>query len=180
VVGAQISLAREKFVKKLSNNATSIIDNISLGKESLSIVYTGPIGQTRVEKTENILSELKKSKQKDLEVGYTNYGIHRDDIKFYINNIEVKPFASQGQQRSIILALKLAELEVFAREKECPILLLDDVFSELDNARQKYLYNYLKDKQVFITGTSLKNKPNFSFLNVKVKNGKLTFKKYSQ
>lgn len=171
-VGGQIALSRENFVKKLSQRAEVVMDFLSCGKEKLTIEYIGAQGNTRIEKTDNIIKELKQSRQKDIELGYTNVGPHRDEIKFYINSVEVKPFASQGQQRSVVLALKIAEVEVFGEEKERPILLLDDVFSELDSKRQRQLLEYLKNNQVFVSATNTKIKPNFEFLHIKVKNGK--------
>ncbi len=82
------------------------------------------------------------------------YGPHKDDIIIKINDKECKYFASQGQQRSAILALKLSEIEIIKEEiGEYPILLLDDVLSELDNSRKVYLINYIKGIQTFITTT---------------------------
>lgn len=144
VIGAQISLAREKFIKKINGYAKKVIEVMSGGSENLNIVYTGPQGESRVEKTEKLLNEYKNSRFKDLEVGYTNIGIHRDDLKFFINDVEVKPYASQGQQRTLVLALKLAELEVFANEKEKPILLLDDVFQNLTIPVKNFCINTSK------------------------------------
>lgn len=85
-------------------------------------------------------------------VGYTTVGPHRDDISFYINEISARSFGSQGQQRSVALALKLAEskvMEYITGDK--PVMFLDDVMSELDENRQDYILNHLKDQQVFIT-----------------------------
>lgn len=172
LVGSQISLAREKFVKKLNYHSFLIMNDISGKKESLRIEYVGAMGETRSEKTEFFMAKLRENRARDLELGYTSFGCHRDDLRFFINDVEVKPFASQGQQRSVVLAIKNAEIRVFEEEKETPILLLDDVFSELDNARQKTLFEYIKGKQVLITCTSLKNKPCYQFLNIRVKNGK--------
>ena len=102
----------------------------------------------------------------------------KDELKFFINGKEVKPFASQGQQRSVVLALKLAELETIKEEKESPVLLLDDVFSELDNSRQELFLNYLENEQVFITSTSAKTKNLKNFLKIRVSEGKTkTYKK---
>ena len=94
-------------------------------------------------------------------------------MKFYINNKEVKPFASQGQQRSVVLALKLAELETIKEEKECPVLLLDDVFSELDFSRQELLLKFLENQQIFITSTFSKVKNLSNYKKLRVVNGKV-------
>ena len=85
----------------------------------------------------------------------------------------MKPFASQGQQRSVVLALKLAELETIKEEKECPVLLLDDVFSELDYSRQEMLLKYLENQQIFITSTFSKVKGLSEYTKFRVVNGKV-------
>lgn len=172
VVGSQISLARENFIKKLNHHSSLVLRDISGNREILKIEYIGTPGETRLEKTKVFLSKLQENRERDLEVGYTNFGCHRDDLRFFVNDVEVKPFASQGQQRSVVLAIKNAEIMVFEEEKETPILLLDDVFSELDNTRQKTLFEYIRGKQVLITCTNLKNKPCYQFLNILVKNGR--------
>ena len=103
------------------------------------------------------INELKERSRKDIERGYTTIGPHRDDIEIYINGINGKKFASQGQQRTIALCLKLAEIE-FIKEKvgEYPILLLDDVLSELDKKRKNKLLEIIGDNiQTFITTTDL-------------------------
>ena len=123
--------------------------------------------------TEKFLFALTENRTKDRELGYTTIGPHRDELKFYINGKEVKPYASQGQQRSVVLALKLAELETIKEEKECPILLLDDVFSELDNSRQGLLLKYLENQQIFITSTFSKVKDLESYLKLRVVEGKV-------
>ena len=95
-----------------------------------------------------------------MELGYTSIGPHRDDVKFELNGHDSRIFASQGQQRSIVLAIKLAEMKVFENQiGEKPILILDDVFSELDSIRQKKLYEIFNDAQVLMTGTLFKFKP---------------------
>ena len=108
-----------------------------------------------------------------MELGYTTIGPHRDDIRFDLNGRDSRVFASQGQQRSIVLALKIAELKVFENEiGEKPVLVLDDVFSELDSTRQKKLYEHFADTQVLMTGTLFKFKPNEDYLSIVVKNAK--------
>ena len=150
------------------------MEKISCGKEILEIEYIGIKGESREEKTENFMKELKAQRAKDIELGYTTVGIHRDDLKFYINSKEVKPYASQGQQRSVVLALKLAEMETIESESEEPALILDDVFSELDTTRQRLLVEYLSDKQVFITSTNSKNLGQITYSKIRVKNAKIS------
>ena len=160
LVGGQISIARQNFILKLNDKAIEATKFISDGRENLKIDYICIEGETRQEKSDNILKSLKANRLKDLELGYTTIGPHRDDLKFYINDKEVKPFASQGQQRLVVLALKLSELETIKNEYSAPILILDDVFSELDKTRQINLSKYLVDNQIFITGTAV-SKSNF-------------------
>ena len=100
-----------------------------------------------------------------------------DDVKFELNGRDAKIFASQGQQRSIVLALKIAEMQVFENELgEKPVLVLDDVFSELDSARQKKMYEKLKGVQVLMTGTAFKFKPDEDYLTLQVKSAKIKSK----
>ena len=173
LIGSQIAKARANFVGKISKNAKEIMEKLSSGNENLTLEYVGISGETREEKTENFLKELKKFREKDIELGYTSVGPHRDDIKFYINSKEVKPYASQGQQRSVVLALKLAEMETIEAESEEPALILDDVFSELDTTRQRLLIEYLSTKQVFITSTNSKKIDSICSKKFRVKDAKI-------
>ena len=102
---------------------------------------------------EKLLLELEKSAEKDILLGFTTVGPHRDDIKIMCNFIDVRSFGSQGQQRTVALSLKLAELEFFNFAfGEYPVLLLDDVLSELDLTRQKKLLSHVQNIQCIITG----------------------------
>ena len=101
-----------------------------------------------------MIKYLSKNLEKDFKLGYTSVGIHRDDIDIYLNGIEVKNYGSQGQQRTVALSMKLAELEIIKnRIGEYPILLLDDVFSELDSSRRQKLLNFTSKTQTIITCT---------------------------
>ena len=163
---------RKSFIKKLTVPASEIMRNITKDADDLKISYVGSKGETSAEIKNEILGALKYNLAKDMELGYTTIGPHRDDIKFELNGKDSKIFASQGQQRSIVLAIKLAELEVFKNELgESPILVLDDVFSELDTARQKSLYKKLSGLQVLMTGTLFKFKPEESYLSIVVNDG---------
>ena len=102
------------------------------------------------------MKTLKKNRQNDLFYGNTGKGPHKDDFDIYINENEAKKYGSQGQQRTAALSIKLAETKIIEKEKkEKPILLLDDVLSELDANRQKYLINSIWDMQLFITTTEI-------------------------
>lgn len=172
-LGAQITKTRENFVANITRHAEKIMQHLSKNAETLTVSYIGINGETKDEKCENLLSALKFNRSKDIELGYTSIGPHRDEVKFFINGLEVKPFASQGQQRSVVLALKLAEMEAIKEVKEEPILILDDVFSELDSTRQKLLLEYLSGKQVFITCTNFRKNDLQNLTKFRIKNAKI-------
>lgn len=173
LTGSQIALTRRHFVEKINKKIVDVMNFISRGKENLEIKYIGLKGESREEVTEKFLNQLTLNLERDKDLGYTTVGPHRDELKFFINGKEVKPYASQGQQRSVVLALKLAELETIREEKECPILLLDDVFSELDYSRQELLLKYLENQQIFITSTFSKVKNIKEYIKFRVNNGKV-------
>ena len=176
-LAGHIIKTRKSFIKKLSAPASEIMKFISKDSDSLSMSYVGAKGETSEEIKNEVLRLLSLNLDRDMELGYTTIGPHRDDIRLELNGKDTKIFASQGQQRSIVLALKIGELKVFSDELgENPVLVLDDVFSELDSARQKCLYEKFKDVQVLMTGTLFKFKPNEDYNTIVVKNGKLTSK----
>ena len=168
---------RKSFINKLAPFADETIKFLSKDSDSLQIKYDGAKGESSSEIKEEILKSLRFNLDKDMELGYTSIGPHRDDVVFELNGRDSKVFASQGQQRSIVLALKIAELLVFEKELgEKPVLVLDDVFSELDSARQRKLYEKLAGFQVLMTGTYFKYKPNEDYLMMTVKNAKVKTK----
>ncbi len=157
-IGTEIILYRQQFVEKLSKLAEKIHYQLTLDKEKLSLEYISNVDYKRIkDKTnleKNFLSQLKKTVNKDLAVGTTEIGPHRDDILININNIDARSFASQGQQRTIVLSIKLSEVEIIKEDRGLyPVLLLDDVFSELDKERRKYLTTSFKNMQTIITST---------------------------
>lgn len=155
-VGSQIIFRRLKLINKLTNYANEKIKTLTDGKEEINLFYTGITGKTENEIKENIDKILQTNLDKDIRLGYTTAGPHRDDIKIEVNGIDVREFGSQGQQRTTTLALKLAEVEVFKDEyNEYPILLLDDVMSELDETRQNNLLKACKNIQTIITTTQI-------------------------
>ena len=154
--GAKIAVERAKYLKKLEKEAVKFYTGISRGKEKLEIEYRSNCRQNEYADEREIYSkilELLEGRQTDdIYCGYTTAGIHRDDIGIKIDGRDAKNFGSQGQQRSAVLSLKLAESAVLTDEKsESPVILLDDVLSELDPERQKYLLTKLENMQVFIT-----------------------------
>ncbi len=156
--GALLMKYRSDFVKELSDISGNIHFNITNGKERVVLKYdpdidiAGDIGTQE----EFISRQLVASRENDIRRGSTTRGPHKDDISFIIDNINVRNYGSQGQQRTCALSLKLAELEIIRNETgENAILLLDDVMSELDEERREYLIRALTDNQIFITTTDI-------------------------
>ncbi|NLJ88594.1 MAG: DNA replication/repair protein RecF [Epulopiscium sp.] len=150
--GEKIIESRRDFVNKISNIASMIHANITSNKENLSIEYSPNV------KKEIFKDKLKDSLDKDIKTGISSVGPHRDDILFKINNNDVRTYGSQGQQRSVILSLKLAEIDLIKKEiNDNPILLLDDVLSELDENRQADLLSNIDNIQTIITCTGIED-----------------------
>ena len=148
--GQRIIAARESFIKRLNEIIFDIHHSLSGGKENIKIVY-----EKNCEK-DCLLEQLKVSREKDLKIKTTTVGPHRDDLGFYFDEMDVRKYGSQGQQRCAALSLKLSEIElVKSITGDTPILLLDDVLSELDKNRQNYLLNHIHDIQAMITCTGL-------------------------
>ena len=159
--GAFIVEKRREFIKGLSKIAKEIHGEVSTG-DSLELDYeTLTDGEGQEEIAKAILEQLKKNKERDIYLGFTSVGPHRDDLAVLTNGIDTKKFASQGQQRTAALSLKLSELEMFKQAMgEYPVLLLDDVLSELDPIRQEKLLNATKKVQTLMTCTHLDVKLN--------------------
>ena len=158
-IASRIITYRINFINKLIKPANEVHKKITDGKENLEISYVGQTGETPEEIRQKLLVQYEKSVQKDFDIGYTTVGPHRDDIKIMINGVDIRNFGSQGQQRLATLSLKIAELEIFKEEKgESPILLLDDVLSELDETRKMNLLKCIKDIQSIITCTKFNYK----------------------
>ena len=175
--GARIILRRKKFIEDLNNVSQRIHGSVTKNKERLTIDYLTGVKNTETydKIKENLMLSLKKNIETDIKRGFTSTGPHRDDIEIKINDINIKAFGSQGQQRTAALSLKLSEIEIIKNDVgEFPILLLDDVMSELDVFRQKDLIYALKDVQTIITTTDVKNLLD-DYINVsriiKIKNG---------
>ncbi|MCH5298514.1 MAG: DNA replication/repair protein RecF [Ruminococcus sp.] len=155
-LGAAIILQRLSYIEKLSKKAREYHFGISDNTEELSLSYISTCaaenGDSKSEIFEKLKKSLHESKSEDFRSGYTNVGPHRDDFDIIINDRKAKIFASQGQQRSAVLSLKLAEAQVLSElTGENPVILLDDVLSELDRKRQDFLLNKINGYQVFIT-----------------------------
>lgn len=153
LTGAKIIFDRLKFIRTLSKFSKEIHKDITSEKEDLSLSYLGTSGDSEKEIKEKLLIELDKNAERDIALGFTSVGPHRDDIKIMSNFIDVRTYGSQGQQRTVALSLKLAELEFFNFAfGEYPVLLLDDVLSELDLTRQEKLLKHVENIQCIITG----------------------------
>ena len=160
---ADIYIERKRYIKKLELYANLAISDISGGIESLSLSYDSDI-ECESENKEEIISLYKdvftKELSKECIVGTSLYGPHRDDMDIFINGISARYYGSQGQQRSVVLSLKIAEGDVCHElTGEYPVYLFDDVLSELDDMRKSYVLSRLGEKQIIITscdGESLK------------------------
>lgn len=147
-LGAKIVKLRKHYIDRISPFAQKHYEGISGGKEKLTFSYISSAGETE----EEFLSKLKSTRQKDIELCQTNIGPHRDDTEILLDSRLARHFGSQGQQRSVVLAMKLSEADVLSEKYgEPPVLLLDDVLSELDVNRQNYLIGKINKYQVFIT-----------------------------
>ncbi|MBE5882242.1 MAG: DNA replication/repair protein RecF [Lachnospiraceae bacterium] len=148
--GNQIIKRRETFVEQLNEILYNIHKNLSGEKEELIVVYEPNV------KEEDFELKLKSSQEKDIKLKMTSVGPHRDDFCFMVNGVDIRKYGSQGQQRTAALSLKLAEIELIKKVTgDHPVLLLDDVLSELDSHRQNYLLNNIGDIQTIITCTGL-------------------------
>lgn len=148
--GTRIIENRRNFINKLNEIISGIHGKLSGNKENIVIDYEPNVDAVDFEK------QLFNSRERDLKTKVTNVGPHKDDICFKINGIDVRKYGSQGQQRTAALSLKLSEIELVKMLiNDNPILLLDDVLSELDSNRQNYLLNSIKDIQTIVTCTGL-------------------------
>ncbi len=156
--GRSVIGARRKFVSLLSELIGPIHRHLSGGRERLEVSYEN-------DTDENHFSDrLSENRERDIRTGITNIGPHRDDLCFQVNGSDIRKFGSQGQQRTAALSLKLAEIEIVRRtENDTPVLLLDDVLSELDSSRQSFLLDQIHDIQTLITCTGVDEFINHNF-----------------
>lgn len=166
--GEKIFLYRNEYIEKIKNKINKIHEGI-IKNEILKIEYISDC-----EQKEEYLKKLKNNEKIDKIKGYTTKGIHRDDFNIYINEELVNIYGSQGQNRTVILSLKIAELEIIYEEiGEYPILLLDDFMSELDEKRKMNFLETIKNTQVIITCTDKMNIPNLNYKLYNVKKGEI-------
>ena len=153
--------ARNKFINKLNSYASNIYFEI-MHLEGFNLKYKTSLDfkdYSEIEIKECLKAKFESDKQLEIRLGNTLYGPHRDDFEFYLGENNLRCYGSQGQQRLAVIAIKLAEIEIFKNySKTSPILLLDDVFSELDDEKKNNLLKYINDDiQTIITTTDLEN-----------------------
>ena len=169
--GNKVMERREEFICQVNKIISDIHFKLTGGKEKISIIYEKSIGTLSLEQA------LKKNRERDIRMKSTSVGPHRDDLCFMAENLDIRKFGSQGQQRTAALSLKLSEIELVKKLiNDTPILLLDDVLSELDKHRQNYLLDSIHNIQTVITCTGLDEFVNHRFSINKifhVKNGKV-------
>ena len=166
--GSRIMNLRSSYIERINQKAREIQKEISCGKEELSLIYS-----PSVKLGENYLEKLTEYKEKEKENLFCMVGVHRDDVDIYINGKLAKNYASQGQIRTAVLSLKLAETEIIKEETgEYPVMLLDDILSELDKNRREFLISHIKGKQIIITCTDVENYFKENANIIKIKDGK--------
>ena len=156
--GNLIIQRRQEFVEQMNEIISGIHNKLTGGKESIRILYEPSNSYLTLEQA------LNKNKEKDLRIRSTSVGPHRDDIAFMIGDIDIRKYGSQGQQRTAALSLKLSEIELVKQSiHDTPVLLLDDVLSELDSSRQDHLLSGINHIQTMITCTGLDDFVNHRF-----------------
>ena len=157
--GINVTYGRLKYFSFLKEYAAELYSRLTEGAETLDMNYCSSIFKTDSIDFSDVnvlfreyIEHLENNLDNELKLRYTVEGVHRDDVNFYINGMAARDFASQGQLRSAALALKLSEAEIIRRKnKTCPVVILDDILSELDHVRRNFVINNIENSQVFIT-----------------------------
>ncbi len=157
--GINVTYGRLKYFSFLKKCAAEIYSDLTNGAEKLSMEYVSSVFKTDSIDFNNVdklykkyLAELEKNLTAEMKLRFTLAGVHRDDVNFFVNGMPARDFASQGQLRSAALALKLSEAEIIRRKnKTDPVVILDDILSELDSVRRDYILHHIEKSQVFIT-----------------------------
>ncbi len=163
--GVNVTFGRLKYFRFLKKCAADIYAQLSDGAERLNMRYHSSVFKTEsidfsdVNKLYNdYIAALERHLDAELRLHYTLAGVHRDDIEFFVNDLAAKDYASQGQLRSAALALKLSEAEIIRRKnKTSPVIILDDILSELDNTRRAFVLRHIENSQVFITSCNIED-----------------------
>lgn len=171
ITGAAIIEERLSLIKNMESKMNNLLLGISEGKETIKLKYKTSVSVER-NVLESMINTLKDNMEKEIEQGSCLYGPHRDDMEIDVNKRNSRIFCSQGQQRSVALALNVSILEeIELRTERTPLLLLDDVMSELDEKRRKYLFNIIDGKQTIITTTEKtkfsESGKNISYIHIK-------------
>lgn len=180
-IGTIITMIRQDYVEKMSQVLAAIYREISGGRESLEIKYESTVFDRKLKNTyseddfREYIEKLEFFQTADFDLGHTKIGIHRDDLAFKLENLNAREYGSQGQQRSCVIALKLAQAKLFKLIcRRNPVILLDDVMSELDVDRQKYILNQIQGSQMFITCCDISSPISFKNAKIyKVEDGKV-------
>ena len=156
-LSSDIADIRNEYIKKLDYWVSIFFEDMTGGREKPKITYEANVQENDFESRESLknryLELLKNNKEREYKYGATLFGIHKDDLKIEINGKDSRFYSSQGQQRSLALAMKMAEGEISRENKgEYPVFLFDDVLSELDDSRKKYVLSNISARQVIITG----------------------------
>ncbi len=180
-LGVNVMCGRLKYFEMLKNYAIEFYSMLNQNNELLFVNYESTIMEQIPYTIEDVtlmyetyMNKLRDTAEKELRMKYTVAGVHRDDILFSINGMPSKDFASQGQIRSIAIALKLAEARmIYEKSNDYPIMILDDILSELDSYRRGFIINHIEKLQTFITSCNISDMENLSEGKVwEVKNGK--------
>lgn len=155
--GEYIIKARLEYLDDLNKYSKQIHSDITSGKEEIKFEYASSIKKFDNIK-ESLLNLLKKNRKRDVEKRVTSIGPHKDDFNIFLNGVDAKAFGSQGQQRTSVLTIKFASLKIIKKFKgEYPVLLLDDVLSELDFSRKSYILKSISNIQTIITCTGIED-----------------------
>lgn len=158
-MGSYISMLRYNYTKKLNLYTDELYEKISSNREKLTLVYSSSVFDNldgredfNGEMAEEYLKRLRENFSEDLKSGFTQIGVHRDDILTNLDGLNSRDFGSQGQNRSVALVMKLAQAYIlYSETDEEPVILLDDVLSELDGKRQNFVKSQIEKFQIFIT-----------------------------
>lgn len=158
-VGALISYMRFDYIKRINEICGRLYRTISGGEEELELEYRSNVYKSEdfekpcgEESVEIYLNKLRETADYDIRTGCTHSGVNRDEILIKINGVSAKDYGSQGQIKSAALVMKLTQAEIFMnKSKDAPVVFLDDVMGELDESRQRFVFDIIKDMQVFLT-----------------------------
>lgn len=153
---AAVAFCRARYVERICPKVAQVYEGISSGRETMDLKYQCGLPDAHQYPREQLrafyLEQLRRDRESDIQHGSTRCGPHRDDLEILVNGMPARLYGSQGQQRSSVLAMKMAECSMVEETTgEAPIVLLDDVMSELDAGRRDYLLNHLENRQVFVT-----------------------------